>query len=148
MIRIFIDSTVLFSACLPASGASRAILERGVQGEIGIVVSALVLSEVGGNLADKAPLALPAFGRLLAALPLEIVRPSKAEVLDAAAYTAFKDAPIVAAAKRAHVVSLASLDRRHLVDPPEVAARSGLQIVLPGDLLRRLRQGEGELGKG
>lgn len=144
MTRIFIDSTVLFSACLSASGASRMLVDRAARGELGLVLSALVLSEVGGNLADKAAPALPVFGRLLAAVPFEIVRPSKAEVLAAAAYTALKDAPIVAGAKRAGVDYLVSLDRRHLVGVPEISARSGLTIVLPGDLLRQLRAAEEE----
>ena len=57
----------------------------------------------------------------------------------AARYTELKDAPIVAAARRTHVDYLVSLDRRHLVDVPEVALRSGLKIILPGALLAHLR---------
>ena len=63
-------------------------------------------------------------------VPFETVRPSKRQVLQAAQYSALKDAPIVAAAKRAQVDYLVSLDRRHLVGVPEVAQRSGLKIVL------------------
>jgi hypothetical protein len=52
-------------------------------------------------------------------VPFETVHPSKEQVLGAAQYTAVKDAPIVAAAKRARADYLVSLDRRHLVGIPE-----------------------------
>lgn len=43
-------------------------------------------------------------------------------------YTALKDGPIVAAAKRAQVDYLVSLNRRHLVGVAEVAQRSGVSF--------------------
>ncbi len=61
---------------------------------------------------------------------------TKDEVLQVAAYTVLKDAPIVAAAKRAEVDYLVSLDRRHLVGVEAVSEGSGLKIVLPDELLR------------
>jgi predicted nucleic acid-binding protein len=63
--------------------------------------------------------------------------------LQAAEYCALKDAPIVAAAKRAQVDYLVSLDRRHLVGVKEVAQRSGLKIVLPSELLEKIRRQAG-----
>lgn len=139
MTRAFVDSSVFFSACLSAGGASREIMERGVRGDIGLVTSALVLSETERNLAAKAPVALPYFRRFVEAVPFEIARPSKADVVEAAAYTALKDAPIVAAARHAAVDFLCSLDRRHLVEAPDVARRSGLRIALPEEVLRHIR---------
>lgn len=73
------------------------------------------------------------------AVPFELVRPTKRQVLQAAAYVALKDTPVVAAAQRARVDYLVSLDRRHLVSKPEIAERSGLRIVLPEELLVILR---------
>jgi hypothetical protein len=91
------------------------------------------------NLSQKAAQALPLFTQFLRAVSFEIVRPTKPEVLLAAAYTELKDAPIVAAAKKAHVDFLVSLDRRHLVGIESVQRHSGLTIVLPETLLSRLR---------
>jgi hypothetical protein len=54
-------------------------------------------------------------------------------------YTFPKDAPIVAAAKKAQVDFVASFDRKHLVGVPHVAQRSGLAIVLPEQLLAAIR---------
>lgn len=72
-------------------------------------------------------------------VPFEIAAPSREEVLSAAECTELKDAPIVAAAIRARVDVLVSLDRRHLVGRPEVAQGSGLRIVLPEELLQEIR---------
>jgi predicted nucleic acid-binding protein len=140
MIRAFIDASVLFAASLSPTGASREIIRQAVRGQVALVASKLVYEEVEKNLADKAPEALPAFRQFLDTVPFETVRPTKRQVLQAAQYSALKDAPIVAAAKRARVDYLVSLDRRHLVGVKEVAQRSGLKIVLPSELLGEVRR--------
>jgi predicted nucleic acid-binding protein len=140
MIRAFIDASVLFAASLSPTGASREIIRQAVRGQVTLVASKLVYEEVEKNLADKAPAALPAFRQFLATVPFETVRPTKRQVLQAARYSALKDAPIVAAAKRARVDYLVSLDRRHLVGVKEVAQRSGLRIVLPSEFLGEVRR--------
>jgi predicted nucleic acid-binding protein len=140
MIRAFVDASVLFAASLSPTGASREIIRQAVRGQVTLVASKLVYEEVEKNLADKAPEALPAFRQFLATVPFETVRPTKRQVLQAARYSALKDAPIVAAAKRARVDYLVSLDRRHLVGVKEVAQRSGLRIVLPSEFLGEVRR--------
>jgi predicted nucleic acid-binding protein len=136
MIRAFIDSSVLIAACLSSTGASREIILQAIRGNVTLVISELVMKETKQNLTNKAPAAIPAFDQFLDAVPFESVRPSKQQVLQAAAYIALKDAPIVAAAKKAQVDYLVSLDRRHLVGLPEVAEKSGLNIVLPKKVIR------------
>jgi predicted nucleic acid-binding protein len=143
MIRAFIDASVLFAASLSPTGASREIIRQAVRGQVTLVASELVYEEVDKNLSDKAPEALPAFRQFLDTVPFETVRPTKRQVLQAAQYSALKDAPIVAAAKRARVDYLVSLDRRHLVGVPEVAQRSGLKIVLPSELLGEVQRQAG-----
>lgn len=143
MMRVFIDSSVLIAASYSPTGASREIIRQAIQGKTELVISNLVLEETRQNLSIKAPEALPAYQQFLDAIPFETISPTKRQVLEAARYTDLKDAPIVAAAKRARVDYLVSLDRHHLVGVPEVAHRSGLKIVLPGELLEKLR---GQLG--
>jgi predicted nucleic acid-binding protein len=140
MIRAFIDASVLFAGCLSARGASREIIQMGVQGGITLVVSDIVLEETRRNLAGKAPRALPFFQQLVEAIPLTVVKATKREVLRAAQYTELKDAPIVAAALRGKVDYLVSLDRKHLVGVQQVQVQSGLAIVLPEELLARIRE--------
>lgn len=47
--------------------------------------------------------------------------------------------PLVLEETRRNFQELVSLDRRHLVGQPYIAQRSGLQIVLPDELLKELR---------
>jgi predicted nucleic acid-binding protein len=139
MIRVFVDASVLFAAAYSVTGASREIIQYAIRGEIGLVISNLVLDEVKRNLQDKVPGAIADFDYFRDAVEFELVLPSKSEIEAAMQDCAAKDAPIVAAAKTADVDYLVSLDRRHLVGVPEVAAGSDLKIVLPGDLLEVIR---------
>jgi len=139
MIRVFIDASVLFSAALSATGASREILLRGIRREVELLASDLVLEEVRRNLVAKCPDRLHDLDDLLEAMTLHIVNPHRRQVIAAASYTELKDAPIVAAAQQARADFLVSLDRAHLVDVPAVATRSGLRIMLPSTLLMLLR---------
>ncbi len=130
----------MIAASFSATGASREIVRQAIRGRITLVISNLVLEETEKNLARKAPEVLPAFRRFLDMVPFEIVRATRQGGLDAAQYTAIKDAPIVAVAKEALVDYLVSLDRRHLVGMVEVARGSGLRIVLPQNLLEDIRK--------
>jgi predicted nucleic acid-binding protein len=136
MIRAFLDASVLFAAAQSQTGASREIVRRAIRGEIQLVGSRLAFEEARRNLQLKAPEAAEELDTFLDAVEFGMVRPTREEVLEAMEYTAAKDAPIVAAAVRARVDYLVSLDRQHLVGVPLVAERSGFKIVLPRELLR------------
>ena len=140
MIRAFVDTSVLFAASHSSTGASRELIRLAFQGEVQLVISADVLEEARRNLGVKLPDALDLFQQIVDLLPFEIATPTPEEVREAAKYTAYKDAPIVAAAIRAQVDYLTSLDRRHLVGVPEIAQGSGLNVVLPHELLEAVRQ--------
>lgn len=140
--RVFIDASVLFAAAYSATGASREILRQGIRGQIDLVASDLVFEEARRNLETKAPEAASSLETFRRAAPFEMVRPSRSEIEATMEYTAVKDAPIVAAAKRAKVDYLVSLDRAHLVGVSEVVQGSGLAIVLPGDFLSETRARE------
>lgn len=139
MIRIFLDSSVVFSAALSPSGASFALLVRALRGEVEIIVSNLVLDEVRRNLEKKSPDVLPDWEQILAALAPLVVDPTPTAVRNAAEYTEAKDAPLVAAAIAAKVDYFVTLDKRHLTGVPTVANRSGLRIIRPGEVLAKLR---------
>jgi uncharacterized protein len=140
MTRVFIDANVLFAAALSLTGASHEILREGIRGNATIIVSDYVLREAERNLDRKQPLALPALRDLLEALAPAMVNPTQQQVLAATAFTEPKDAPVIAAAQHAEVDFLVTLDRRHLINRPEVAQASGLRIVLPDQLLEELRR--------
>ena len=143
MIRAFVDASVLFAAAYSETGASREIIRQAIRGEIQLVSSQLAFEEARRNLQEKAPEVASELENFREVVEFEMVRPTKREVLEAMEYTAAKDAPIIAAARRAQVDYLVSLDRQHLVEVPEVAERSGLMIVLPGDFLKEARRQRG-----
>jgi|GEM_PF-6201212 len=141
MEKVFIDASVLFSASLSATGASREIIRYAFLRKISLVVNELVFQEVERNLRNKRPEVLESFFVLKNALPFEMVEPTKEEVLEVAPYTALKDAPHLAAARKAQVYCLVSLDRRHMIEVrEEIEKHLGLKILLPGELLQELRK--------
>ncbi len=138
--KLFIDASVFFSACYSEEGASFEIFRLALRDRLQLVVSAYVLQETERNLSRKSSQDLQRFQSFQENLSFEVVNPSKREVQQVARYTELKDAPIVAAARRANVDCLVSLDRRHLVDRPEVAQGSGLKILLPEEALREMNR--------
>jgi predicted nucleic acid-binding protein len=59
MMRIFMDSSVIFSAGYSPRGHSRDLLRAAMRGEIELVMSPTVLEETRRNLAESAPRAMP-----------------------------------------------------------------------------------------
>ena len=139
MKRIFIDSSVLFSAAYSSKGHSRDLILMAARGEINLVLSQFVLTETRRNLAEEAPDAVVWLELLLITLPYELVRPSKEEVLESAIHVALKDAPIVAAARKAKVDLLVTMDQKHLLGKPELANYAGVEIVTPKEAVAILR---------
>jgi predicted nucleic acid-binding protein len=139
MIRAFVDASVLYSAIISPAGGARELLKRHVRSEIELVVSHYVLEESHFNLTAKNPDLAGAVKLLLDVLALEIAETDTTGVKAAAQYTVLKDAPVVAAAIAGDCQYLLTFDRKHLLDQPDVAAKSGLTIITPGDLLGILR---------
>ncbi len=139
MIRVFLDSSVFFSGCLSSTGASHEILQLATQKVILLVIGDMVIQETQTRLSEKYPHILPTFRQYMTDIPFEMVDPAKSEVALAAKYTDLGDAPIVAGAIEAKVDYLVSLDRRDLVGVELVSQRSGLNILLPSQLLDKIR---------
>jgi predicted nucleic acid-binding protein len=131
MKQVFIDSRVLFAAAYSDKGFARDLIITGIREQAHLVISALVMDETRRNLADFAPETLPALERIFELASFEVVNPSKPGVLEAAKWVALKDAPILAAAKSAKVDVLATLDKRHLLDRPELERFIAARILRP-----------------
>ena len=138
MTKVFVDSSVLYSACYSSTGASREIIRQGILGKIKLVISKHIIEEVERNLEKDAPNVIPILQQFLSSVPFMVVHPTKNEVEKTSKYVDLKDAPILAAAKKAKADYLISLDTKHLVKP-KVAERAELDIVLPGEFLKRTR---------
>jgi putative PIN family toxin of toxin-antitoxin system len=137
--RVFVDTSVLFSAIFSPNGYARDLLHLAGEDKITLVVSRDVLDETQRNLLKKSPGKIPLFMTLIAVLELEIIEDLNAEEVAAAAeYTTLKAAPIVAAAIKSRVDFLVTFDHKDLLDPTQVAEKSGLKIVRPETVIRQL----------
>jgi predicted nucleic acid-binding protein len=140
--KLFLDSSALFSGIASASGAARALLVLSETGRIQTVISEQVIVETERAMAKKLPAALLDVRKAILASKAQVVAdPAPAEV--AAHLRLISHAPdvsIVLAAIVARVDFLVTFNRRHFIDDPGVAQRSGLRVGDPGDALTWVRQ--------
>jgi predicted nucleic acid-binding protein len=135
--RLFIDASVFIAATASPTGGSAAVLELGRRGHVRLLASKQVLLEAEHNIRRKMPSdVLLRFYQYVGTLPLRIVTPATAEELaQAAEVVAEKDAHVLAAALKANVDALLTLDRKHLL-APAVRAASAFAIQTPGEFLQ------------
>jgi len=141
--RCFIDSSVFYSAIYSNRDYAHALFSLALQDKVILVISQDVLDETRRNLARKAgERAVFFFDRVVTEIPFEFVEPTKREALAASEHVVEKDAPILAAAKKAEVDFLVTLDRKHLLG--KVAPAEYLQgpIVEPEEAVRQIQAGE------
>lgn len=138
--RVFLDAAVLFSAALSKTGASRELLRLAQLGDVKLITNEFAVAEADRNLVAKVPESVILLRVLLRLDLIEVFPNPPKELVEAVAtYTELKDAPIVAGAIETTSDYLATFDRKHLIDPPIVAANSGLFIGTAGDVLNKVR---------
>jgi predicted nucleic acid-binding protein len=140
--NIFLDSSALIAGAISESGAAHILLNLGESQDILLMVSELVIWESERAMAKKAPGNLDDLRSLIRSANLRIVgNPSRKEV-EANLYLINdpNDVPILLAAMKAKVDYLATHNRKHFLDDPTVAKKSGLRIGTPGDVLAWLRE--------
>jgi len=140
-VNLFLDSSVLFSGIVSASGTARALLLLAGTEHVIVTISEQVVTETERALARKAPRALSDLRRAILASKAQIVRdPSPKDVeahLNLISHPA--DVPILLAAMNARVDYLVTLNRKHFLDDPGVARKTGLRIGTSGEALARVR---------
>jgi predicted nucleic acid-binding protein len=145
--RVFVDADVLFAGAAGPSerGASLLVLRMAEITLVEAVTSQQVITEAERNLAEKLPLALPAF-RLIVSRCLRIVPdPPLANLEPYAGLADPKDLPILAAALREGCPRLVTFNMRHFQPghPDVTVLRPGEFVLRVRDLLARLTA-EGE----
>jgi predicted nucleic acid-binding protein len=140
-VRIFVDSSALFSGIVSSAGAARVLLMLGEMKQIRLIVSEQVIAETERAVARKAPQAVADLRRAILASNVEIVPiPTEREVRKHAGLINHPaDVPILVAAMREKVDYLVTLNTLHFIEDPEVARKSDLRIGTPGDTLAWLR---------
>lgn len=151
--KLFLDSSALFAGIASADGAARVLLLLGEAGQIEVWISEQVVAETERALARKAPRALPAFRQALHGSGVLIVADPGAEEVAAAGdwISHAADVPVpslrsglcLVAARKVKADFVVTLNRKHFLDDPVVATRSGLRLGTPGEALEWVR---GRLG--
>ncbi len=136
MTKVFLDSSVLFSAIFSKKGYARNLFELAENGSIELIISDYVLEEVKRNLKNKAVGLLDLLETFIDVIPIKVVKsPSKNLVIKAVKYTHVKDAAVVASALEQKVDYLVSYDRKDLTENKKVKQKSGLKIVFPKEIV-------------
>ena len=140
--NIFLDSSTLIAGAIPASGAAHILLNLGESQDILLTVSELVILESERSMAKKSPSNLNDLRSLIKSSNLRIVDNPSHEEVEANLYLINdpNDVPILLAAMKAKADYLATHNRKHFLDDPKVAEKSGLRIGTPGDVLVWLRE--------
>jgi len=140
--NLFLDSSALFTGIISATGASRALLLLAESEHILITISGQMVIETEHAIARKVPLALDDFRQAILASKARIVHdPPLEDVLanqNLISHPA--DAPILLSSMHSNVDYLVTLNRKHFIDDPDVAEKSGLRIGTPGDTLSWVRR--------
>lgn len=136
--RLFFDASVLVASAGSTSGASSLTLDVCRHGAAKAVSSRLVLLEAERNIRAKLDAeALLRFYRTVAEIDFRVVPESTPdEIAVSARIIAAKDAHVLAAAVKAGVGFLLTLDRRHFLARAVLEAGLPFRIITPGDFLR------------
>jgi predicted nucleic acid-binding protein len=139
MRRIFIDSSVLFTAANSAKGYSRDLMLISAAGKLTLVMSDFVLEETRRNLMLTQP-GSTILERIIQEARIEIISVTRQQVMDALKWIVPKDAPILAAAKFAKVDMLISLDKKHFLGHPELENYINAPILTPAEAFASLKE--------
>ena len=135
-ISVFVDSTVLMSASVSGTGASRDVLDHALASRIDAYISSDVLDETERNIKLKRPQALASFHAYRDQLSSKIIDPAFDTINEVSRTVELKDAPIVAAAFEANALYLVTYDEKHLLSKRDAIWDTfGVMVVTPIEVL-------------
>lgn len=138
--RIFLDTSVLFSAVLSPTGGARKLFLLAETGLLQLIVGPTVLREADEVVRRKAPASLPMLAQLLEAGRVETcLAPSPKQIESARSLVAYApDARVLAEATRAEVDWFVTHDKEHFIKAKK-GINLSFEIGTPGDLLQRFK---------
>lgn len=139
--RLFLDSSVLFSAVWSVVGGSAKIISWASEKKIEAVVSKNVVAEVERNVGDKLPEAYwPRFENMLSFLEIDRTTTNKDDVAKATAVIIAKDAVILVDAKRCKSDVLVTLDKRDMLQPKVHKFMHPVKVMTPKEVIETLKE--------
>lgn len=141
-LNIFLDSSALIAGIISETGAAHVLLQLGETEDILLMISEVVFTETTRSVARKSPDNLENVEKEIKKARIKILQDPSDEEVQANLYLMDDpdDVPILLAAMKAKVDYLATHDRKHFLDNPKVAEKSGLKIGTPGDVLAWIRE--------
>lgn len=138
--KIFLDSSVIIAALLSETGGSAKIMSLCETGLFEGYISQEVIKEIHTVLQRKLPGALPLFEKLIFSSKCKKITLKKsAKTKEAQKWIRDPfDVHVLLAAKQIPADYLITLDIKHFIRDPEVAKKSGLIILTPGDFLQQI----------
>lgn len=139
-VKVFLDTSALFSAVHSETGGARLILKLGEAGAIELWIGPWVLREAEAVLERKSPSSKPYFALLLDRSHIQVGPEANAAALEAAsAVVGYRpDAQVLAEALSLNVDYVVSFDREHLVGNPQTASLRPI-VGTAGDFLAWFR---------
>ncbi len=139
--RLFLDTSAVFSGLWSETGGARALLQLGEASLVDLLVSHEVLAELERTIRKKAPELLGTLAVILDRARIGVLpSPHGKSAETAEQWTHHKgDALIVAAALKARVDYLVTLDQAHLLDNPALQEHLPFPVGTPGSALAWLR---------
>lgn len=141
-VNIFLDSSALIAGVISEKGAAHALLQLGETQDILLTISEFVATETKRNIAKKSPESIDSASKQIKKAKISIVPDPSEKEIQANLFLINdpKDVPVLLAAIIAKVDYLATHDRKHFLDDPKVAEKSGIKIGTPGDVLAWIRE--------
>lgn len=140
--RLFLDTSVLFSGMLSATGGARLILKMGRDEHVELIISAHVLAEVTNVVQRKLSDLSDEIQLLLDTANVQVVPDPPHRTIEIMnrhlGYPA--DAQVIAAAATHHADYFVTLDKRHFLENRDLHRAVEFPIGTPGDFLAWYRQ--------
>ncbi len=116
-LKVFLDTSVLFSAVLSSTGGSRKLFLLGEAGLLNLMIGRHVLREADGVVRRKAPASLPLLAQLLELGGVQTVpAPTPKQVESARSVIAYRpDAYVLAEAIRSEADWFVTHDKEHFL---------------------------------
>lgn len=140
ILKIFLDTSVLFSAVFLSTGGARKLFHLAEAGLLQLIVGPTVLREADEVVRRKAPASLPLLAQLLEAGQVETCSaPTPKQIESARSLVAYiPDARVLAEAIRAEVDWFVTHDKEHFLKAKK-GINLSFEIGTPGDLLQKFK---------
>jgi predicted nucleic acid-binding protein len=139
-LRVFLDTSVLFSAVLSSTGGARKLFLLGEAGKLDLRVGRHVLREADEVVRRKAPASLHLLAQLLELGCVETVpAPTPKQIESARSVIAYRpDAYVLAEAIRSEADWFVTHDKEHFLKA-RASIKLSFEIGTPGDLLQKFK---------